>query len=249
MHNESNHWAVMVTGAGGGIGRATANAFASAGATVVCLDRDRDAVEDTVAQLPSPGHSLTADLRDVDEFDAILDEAEKMAGPLDGLAQLAAVLRRGLVKDVTPDDWAAHFDVNAKAAFFLSRAFAERARLAGRKATVVNTASQSWATGGLDGAVVYAATKGALVTMTRGMARTYGPDGIRFNVVAPGFVDTNMLLGGLEDGALERLVAQVPLGRLATPEEVADAVVYLSSTSSSYITGSTLVVAGGQLMH
>lgn len=203
----------------------------------------------TASELGEGAHAIEADLRDVARFDALLDQAEQLVGPLDSLAQLAAILRRRAVRDVTEDDWDAHFAVNAKAAFFLSRAFAERLRESGRSGSVVNTASQSWSTGGLDGAVVYAATKGALVTMTRGMARTYGPAGVRFNAVAPGFVDSEMLHDGLESGAMERMLAQVPLGRLALPVEVANAIVFLASPASSYISGATIAVAGGQLMH
>lgn len=247
--NDPQQWTVLVTGAGGGIGRATAQAFSAAGASVVCVDRDRDALHTTASELGESAHVIAADLSDVSAFGALLDQAEDLAGPLDSLAQLAAILRRRPVRDVTEEDWDAHFAVNAKAAFFLSRAFAERLRESGRPGSVVNTASQSWSTGGLDGAVVYAATKGALVTMTRGMARTYGPDGIRFNAVAPGFVDTEMLRDGLEAGSMDRMLAQVPLGRLATPDEVAKAIVFLASPASSYITGATIVVAGGQLMH
>lgn len=239
----------MVTGAGGAIGRATASRFAANGCDVVCVDHDESAAQATADAIGLRGHVLPADLREIGAFDDLLDRAEQLVGPLDTLAQLAAVLRRSPVAEVTEADWDAHFAVNAKAAFFLSRAFAERARRSGRDATVVNTASQSWSTGGLDGAVVYAASKGALVTMTRGMARTYGPHGIHFNAVAPGFVDTAMLHSGLDDDALDRMLGQVPLGRLATPAEVADAIEFLASPASSYISGATLVVAGGQLMH
>ncbi len=249
MSTTTPPWTVLVTGAGGGIGRATAQALARVGAQVVCTDVEAASLAATVASLGGAGHAIPADLRDIASFDGVLDAAEAAVGPLDSLVQLAAMLRRTSVADVTEADWDAHLSVNAKAAFFLARAFAERTRRAGRSGSVVNTASQSWSTGGLDGAVVYAASKGALVTMTRGLARTYGPAGIRFNTVAPGFVDTEMLHSGLDDGAMERMLTQVPLGRLATPDEVADAIVYLASPASSYITGATLVVAGGQLMH
>lgn len=249
MQQSPADWTVMVTGAGGGIGRATAQRFVDAGAAVLCIDRDRDGLDRTITQVGDRAWAIVADLTDISRLDALLAHAESEAGPIHGLAQLAAVLRRRSVADVTEEDWDVQFTVNAKAAFFLARAFAERARLAARPATIVNTASQSWATGGLDGAVVYAATKGALVTMTRGLARAYGPSGIRVNAVAPGFVDTDMLRDGLADGALEQLLEQVPLGRLATPYEVADAIVFLSSPASSCVSGVTLPVAGGQLMH
>ncbi|NQV97728.1 MAG: SDR family oxidoreductase [Acidimicrobiaceae bacterium] len=243
-HNQ----AVLVTGAGGGIGRATALAFANAGAQVACLDIDKSSLAETVELLKGAGHAIVADLRIIKNFPSILDEAESKVGPIDALALVAAVLRRLKVVDVTEDDWDFHLDLNAKASFFLGREFAERLKRGNRIGAVVTTSSQSWWTGGLDGAIVYAASKGALVTLTRGFARRYGPSNIRFNSVAPGFVDTQMLRSGLDDAAIDRMLSATPLGRLAEPDEVANAIVFLASPASSYITGATLVVAGGQLM-
>ncbi len=240
--------AILVTGAGGGIGRATALAFAEAGAHVACLDRDVPSLEQTVGLLHGNGFPIVADLSNVANFPLILDEAEKQVGPLSVLAHIAAVLRRLNIVDVTEDDWDFHLNINAKSTFFLGREFAERLKRNGRTGAVVNTSSQSWWTGGLDGSIVYAASKGAIVTLTRGFARQYAPSNIRFNVVAPGFVDTPMLTNGLDDAAMKRMLDQTPIGRLATPEEVASAILFLASPSASYITGATLVVTGGQLM-
>ena len=239
---------VLVTGAGGGIGRATALAFAKTGAKVACLDIDEYALSETLELLEGAGHAIVADLRNIKSYPSILDEAESENGPLDALALVAAVLRRLKVTEVTEADWDFHLELNSKSSFFLGREFAERLKGENRPGAVVTTSSQSWWTGGLDGAIVYAASKGALVTLTRGFARQYGQSNIRFNSVAPGFVDTQMLRSGLDDGAMDRYLAAVPLGRLAEPEEVANAIVFLASPSSSYITGATLVVAGGQLM-
>ncbi len=240
--------AVLVTGASGGIGRATAVAFANTGAKVVCLDIDENGLNETVNLLNGAGHSIVADLRNIKEFPSLLDRAEYLVGPLDAIALVAAVLRRLKVVDVTEEDWDFHLDLNAKSSFFLAREFAERLKQEKRSGAVVTTSSQSWWTGGLDGAIVYAASKGALVTMTRGFARQYAPVNIRFNSVAPGFVDTQMLRNGLDEAAMDRYRDATPLGRLAEPEEVANAIVFLASPTSSYITGTTLVVAGGQLM-
>ncbi len=240
--------AVLVTGASGGIGRATAVAFANMGAKVVCLDIDENGLNETVNLLSGAGHSIVADLRNIKEFPSLLDRAEYLVGPLDAIALVAAVLRRLKVVDVTEEDWDFHLDLNAKSSFFLAREFAERLKQEKRSGAVVTTSSQSWWTGGLDGAIVYAASKGALVTMTRGFARQYAPVNIRFNSVAPGFVDTQMLRNGLDEAAMDRYRDATPLGRLAEPEEVANAIVFLASPTSSYITGTTLVVAGGQLM-
>ena len=240
--------AVLVTGAGGGIGRATAAAFAEAGARVACLDRDEPSLAQTLSLLNGNGLPIVADLSNVANFPSILDEVEKLVGPLTILAHIAAVLRRLNIVDVTEADWDFHLNINAKATFFLGREFAELLKRNGRIGAVVNTSSQSWWTGGLDGSIVYAASKGAIVTLTRGFARQYAPSNIRFNVVAPGFVDTPMLRSGLDDEAMERMLNQTPIGRLATPEEVANAIIFLASPSASYITGSTLAVTGGQLM-
>jgi len=241
--------AVFVAGAGGGIGRQTAITLSESGARVACLDLDRESVEETLAQLPGDGVALTGDITKLDSLSQFLNDAEDALGPLTALANLVAVLKRVSVTDVTEDLWDTHLDVNAKASFFLGREFAERLRARNATGAVVFTASQSWWTGGLDGSVVYGASKGALVSLTRGLARHYGPAGIRFNVVAPGFVDTAMLHSGLDDGAMERMISAVPLGRLADPAEVADAIAYLMSPASSYVTGATLVVSGGQLMY
>jgi 3-oxoacyl-[acyl-carrier protein] reductase len=240
---------VLLVGAGGGIGRATAQLLVEGGALVACVDTNREALEATLGQLGDAAVGLDGDLKKVGDFPSLIERAEHAIGPLDGLANLAAVLRRLPVTEVTEDDWDIHLDVNAKASFFLGRAFAEHLRSSGRGGSAVFASSQSWWSGGLDGSIVYAASKGALVSLTRGLARQYGPDGVRFNTVAPGFVDTPMLHGGLDDDAMARMLAAVPLGRLATPEEVAQSMVFLLSRASAYITGATLVISGGQLMY
>ena len=239
---------VLITGAGGGIGRATAIAFAEAGARVACLDCDEQSLKQTVSLLHGNGIPILADLSNVKNFPVMLDEVEKKVGPLSVLVHLAAVLSRLDIVDVSEDDWDSHFDINAKSTFFLGREFAERLKRKGLIGAVVNTTSQSWWTGGLDGAIVYAASKGAVVTLTRGFARQYAPANIRFNVVAPGFVDTPMLRNYLDEAEMELMLNQTPIGRLATPEEVANAIFFLASPSASYITGATLVITGGHLM-
>jgi NAD(P)-dependent dehydrogenase (short-subunit alcohol dehydrogenase family) len=242
---------VLVTGAAGGIGAAVAAAFAVAGARVAALDVSADAARAAAASLPGAGHvGIGADLADVSGHEGLVAEVEEAVGPLAALAHLAAVLRRSHdIREIDEADWDAQADVNLKATFFLNRAFAERLRAAGRGGAIVNFSSQGWWTGGFGGSVVYNATKGGIVTMTRGLARTYAPAGIRVNVVAPGLVDTAMLRDGLDPAVLEGLVDQVPLRRLAAPEEVAPAVVFLASEHASYITGATLNISGGWLMY
>lgn len=242
---------VLVTGAAGAIGSAVAFAFAVAGARVVALDLDEDAALALADSLPGDGHvGLGSDLADVARHDELVGRADDAVGPVMALAHLAAVLRRRHdIREVDESDWDAQADVNLKATFFLNRAFAEHLRGAGRPGAIVNFSSQGWWTGGFGGSIVYNATKGGIVTMTRGLARTYAPAAIRVNAVAPGLVDTAMLRDDLPASTLQGLVDQVPLGRIASPEEIAPAVVFLASAHAAYITGVTLNISGGWLMY
>lgn len=242
---------VIVTGAAGGIGTVVARAFAECGARVVAVDLSQEEADALVSTLPGTGHvGIASDLGRLDRLAGLLEEAEAAVGPVVALAHLAAVLRRRHeIREIDEADWDAQVDVNLKATFFLNRAFAERLREAERHGAIVNLGSQGWWTGGFGGSVVYNTTKGGIVTMTRGLARTYAAAGIRVNCVAPGLVDTAMLRDGLDERALDRLVEQVPLGRMAAPEEVAPAVVFLASEHAGYITGATLNVSGGWLMY
>jgi NAD(P)-dependent dehydrogenase (short-subunit alcohol dehydrogenase family) len=146
-------------------------------------------------------------------------------------------------------DWNLHADTNLKASFFLNRAAAERMKASGRGGRIINITSAGWWTGGTHGSTVYAATKGGLVSMSRGLARAYGPHGILVNCIAPGLVDTPMLRGGLTDEDLAALVRACPLGRMAAPAEIARVAVFLASDHASYITGATINVTGGSLMY
>jgi NAD(P)-dependent dehydrogenase (short-subunit alcohol dehydrogenase family) len=242
---------VLVTGAAGGIGCAVAQAFATTGANVVAVDIDAPRLDRIVAELEGPGrHTATvADLAELAGLDDLVAQARHAAGSLDVLAHVAAVIRRSDLDAVAEEDWEFQEAINLRATFFLNRAAARVMRQQGRGGRIVNFASQGWWTGGFGGSVVYAATKGGVVSMTRGLARTYGPDGILVNCVSPGAVDTPMLRDGMTDEALESFRGQIPLGRFAAPEELAGAVVFLASDHASYITGATLNVSGGQLMY
>ncbi len=243
---------VVVTGAAGGIGSAIAAQFASAGARVCAVDLDRDAIDAVIAGIEAPERHLAvaADLRDLDGHDPMLARALGSFGRFDVLAHAAAVLRRrDSVDEVTEDDWDFQIDVNLKATFFLNRGAARLMREQGRGGRIVNFASQGWWTGGLDGSVVYAASKGGIVSMSRGLARSWARDGITVNTVSPGAADTPMMRGGLTDEALDTFVSTIPLGRMAEPDEVASAVIFLASDHARYITGATINVSGGQLMY
>jgi NAD(P)-dependent dehydrogenase (short-subunit alcohol dehydrogenase family) len=244
---------VVVTGGAGGIGREVAAAYASAGARVAIVDLDQDACAAVVAGLeggPDRHLAIGASVSDLDAQEAVLRQVLDAFGRFDVLAHLAAVLRRrDTIDDVTEDDWDIQLDVNLKATFFLNRWAARLFRQQGTGGRIINFTSQGWWTGGFGGSVVYAASKGGIVSMSRGLARTLAADGITVNTVSPGGVDTTMMTDGSSDEALQSFLAMVPLGRMAQPSELAGIVLFLSSDHASYITGATVNVSGGQLMY
>jgi NAD(P)-dependent dehydrogenase (short-subunit alcohol dehydrogenase family) len=242
---------VVVTGAAGGIGAEVARAFAAAGARVCAVDvKD----EGLAALLPTlaggPHRSEALDLRDLSGHEPLLRRAAAEFGGLDVLASVAAVLvRRRDVDEVTEEDWDFQHDVNLKAPFFLNRAAARIMREQGRGGRLINFTSQGWWTGGFGGSVVYSASKGGIVSMCRGLARTYAKDGITVNSVSPGAVDTPMMRGGLSDEQLQASIDMIPLGHMAQPSDLAGTVVFLASDHAAYITGATINVSGGWLMY
>jgi NAD(P)-dependent dehydrogenase (short-subunit alcohol dehydrogenase family) len=242
---------VIVTGAAGGIGKAVAEAFATTGARVMAVDLDQARVDDVVAGFEGTGHlGVAADLGDLSGHAALVERARDELGGVYVLANLAAVLRRrGSVDEVTEDDWDFQHDINLKAAFFLARTAAAAMIEAGRGGRIILFSSQGWWTGGFGGSVAYAATKGGVTSMCRGLARTYGPHRITVNAVSPGQVHTPMLMTGLAEEVYESMKRQTPLGYVAEPDEVAGPVVFLASDHASYITGATINVSGGFLMY
>lgn len=242
---------VIVTGAAGGIGSKVAEAFAKTGARVMAIDLEQGAVDATVAGLEGQGHlAIGADLRDLGNHDRLVARARSEFGSLDVLAHLAAVLRRrNSIDDVTEDDWDFQLDTNLKATFFLCRAAAHAMCEQGRGGRIIAFTSQAWWTGGLGGSVVYAASKGGIVSMTRGMARSYGPYGITVNSIAPGQVITPMLMDGLSDDIFQSLTKATAIGRAAEPHEIAGTVVFLASDHAAFISGATINITGGFLMY
>lgn len=245
---------VIVTGAAGGIGRAVAHGFAEAGCRVLAVDRAQSSVADLVARLPGDGHrARSVDLRDLESHAPLLDQARDLGGPngrLIALIHLAAVLhRRTSVDEISETDWDEQADVNLKATFFLNRAAWRCLRDQGAGGSIVNYTSQGWWTGGFGGSVVYAATKGGVVSLTRGLARVFAPDNVRVNAIAPGGVDTLMFRDGLDQAGYDAFTEKIPLGRIAAPEDLVGMTLFLASDASSYLTGATMNVTGGQLIY
>jgi NAD(P)-dependent dehydrogenase (short-subunit alcohol dehydrogenase family) len=241
---------VVITGATGGIGRAIARAFALTGATVVATDLDQTSLDELVGELKGVAHrGVALDLRDAGNRQRLLETATIEGNAPYALVHTAALLRRrASLDEVTEDDWDAQIDTNLKATFFLCRLFANAMKRAGEGRIVLFT-SQSWMTGGFGGATVYATTKGGVVSMSRGLARSYGHDGVTVNAIAPGQINTPMLLTGLDPTIYEKMREETPLGYVGEPDDVAGTAVFLASAHARYITGATINVSGGFLMY
>jgi NAD(P)-dependent dehydrogenase (short-subunit alcohol dehydrogenase family) len=242
---------VIVTGAAGAIGRAVAEGFVEAGAQVALVDLDQEACDRTAAALGPAHRGFAANLRDIPALPALVARIESALGLPTVLVNVAGIiLRNPDLLAITEPEWDAQHDVNLKAVFFLSQAVAARLIATGTPGSIINYSSQGWMSGGYEGSVVYNATKGAVTTMTRGMARSWAPKNIRVNAVAPGLVETPMLV--TPETTPERLAAlasSIPMGRLAQPSDHVGATVFLASDMAAYMTGATLNVSGGFLMY
>lgn len=242
---------VIVTGAARGIGKAVAEAFAIAGAKVMVADIDAHAVEEVAAGLQGSGHAaMEIDLRDLSAQRELIARTREELGNLHALAHVAGVLqRRPSLSDITEDDWDRQIDVNLKATFFLCRSAAEAMKEQGEGGRIIAFTSQAWWTGSFGGGAVYAASKGGVVSMLRSFARSYGAFNITVNTVAPGQVNTPMLMTGLDPAVLKSMTDATPLRRVAEPEEMAGTVVFLASKHAGFITGATINATGGFLMY
>ena len=239
----------LVTGAGSGIGRVTARALAEAGADVIVTELpDRlDRARETVAEVGALGRhalALPLDVRDAASVGALVPAASDRFGRVDVLVNNAGVQIPRSALDVSERDWDAVVDVNLRGAFFVAQAVGRAMTEAGSGA-IVNIASQMGLVGYYKRAA-YCSAKAGLVNLTRVLALEWAPRGVRVNAVAPTFVRTPLTASTFADPELaEDIPRRIPLGRLAQPEEVAAAVVFLASPAAAMITGHTLPVDGG----
>jgi 3-oxoacyl-[acyl-carrier protein] reductase len=238
----------LVTGASRGIGRAIAAALAQAGFRVVgtaTTASGADAIQQALAAHEGCS-GIVLDVTDGPALDAAIDAIVKQQGGLHVLVNNAGITRDTLSMRMKDDDWDAVVDTNLKAVFRACRAVT-RPMMKQRYGRIVNITSVVGASGNA-GQANYAAAKAGVAGMTRSLARELGSRGITVNCVAPGFIATDMTQG-LPEAARDALLAQIPLGRLGTAEEVAQAVAFLSSPAAGYITGTELHVNGGMYMN
>ncbi|MCS6944731.1 MAG: 3-oxoacyl-ACP reductase FabG [Sutterellaceae bacterium] len=240
---------VLVTGASRGIGRAILEAMAAAGATVVgtATRHEGAAVIDShLRELGTRGRAAVLDVRDGAAAEALVTDITREYGKLSVLVNNAGITRDGLAVRMSEEDWNTVLETNLSAAFRLCRAVL-RGMLKARHGRIINIGSVVAASGNA-GQANYAAAKAGLEGMTRALAREVAARGICVNCVAPGFVATDMTRK-LTEQQTQALLAQVPLGRMAQPAEIAAAVVFLASPAAAYITGATVHVNGGLFMN
>lgn len=243
----------LITGAASGIGRAIAMVFARAGARVVLLDVD-DAgggqASRAIADRGGAALFVRCDVTQAAECSRAVEEAARFLGSLHLLVHSAGIIRRASIPETTEEEWDRVMAVNLKAVYLLGRhALPWMARSGG--GAVINIAS-GWGLRGGRAAAAYCASKGGLVTLTKAMALDHAPQNIRVNCICPGDIDTPMLrseaaqLGEPLESFLEQ-AARRPLARIGTPDDVAQAALYLASDAASFVTGAVLVVDGGGL--
>jgi 2,3-dihydro-2,3-dihydroxybenzoate dehydrogenase len=245
----------LVTGAAQGIGKTVAAALAERGALVAAVDQNGEGVRDLVAELRAGGHqaaAFPADVSDSAAVEAMVDQIEREVGPVEILVNVAGLLRTGPIESLSDEDWAATFAVNASGVFYVSRAVARR--MAPRRSGSIVTVGSNAAGVPRMQMSAYAASKAAATMFTKCLGLEYARHNIRCNVVSPGSTDTAMqrALWADDDGAqaviagnLEEYRLGIPLGRLALPSDIADAVVFLVSDRARHITMHDLRVDGG----
>ncbi|MFF2235244.1 SDR family NAD(P)-dependent oxidoreductase [Streptomyces anulatus] len=243
--------AVLVTGAGSGIGRAVALAFAAEGASVVAAGRTAASLDETVALIEKEGGSavaVTADVTRSEDVRALVRRTVEHFGSLDVAVNNAGVFRGGApVADLPEEDWRTLLDINVTGVFLALQAEIARMREQPTGGAIVNIASNLGAHSRIPGVAGYLTSKAAVSALTRAAALDHIADGIRINAVSPGATATTMSLlpGETEAGRAARMKDTSPLGRVSSTAEVAAAVLYLASPDAASVVGSDLVIDGG----
>jgi NAD(P)-dependent dehydrogenase (short-subunit alcohol dehydrogenase family) len=239
----------FVTGAGRGIGLATARAFALGGARVVMIGRSGEALDDAARTLGSNATTISADVGNPGDVERAVSEALRTHGRIDVLVNNAGVGLVAPTESVDRADWQRVLDTNLTGAFQFSQLVGREMLRAGG-GSIVNVGSLT-AFLGFPMRAAYAASKAGLAELTRVLASEWGPRGIRVNCVIPGWIDTIPVRRLVEQGTLdeERIVTRTPLRRMGTPEDVAGAVLFLASDAARFVTGVTLAVDGGWLAY
>jgi 3-oxoacyl-[acyl-carrier protein] reductase len=235
---------VLVTGSGQGIGKAIAEKFASFGANVVVSDLNKETAENTAKEISSMGVdtlAIACDVSNKEQVDSMFQKILEKWGKLDILVNNAGITMDGLFIRMKEEQWSKVLTVNLTSMFFCSQAAANIMRKV-RKGVIVNVSSI--AAHGNPGQANYSASKAGVIGLSNTLARELAPLGIRCNAIAPGFIKTPMT-DKIPDKHKERILSNIPLARIGDPEDVANAVLFLSSDMAGYITGHVLNINGG----
>jgi NAD(P)-dependent dehydrogenase (short-subunit alcohol dehydrogenase family) len=238
---------VVVTGAAQGIGRGIAEAFARAGATVILADYVAATTQQAAREISTAtgvaAHALGVDVRDADSVSSLVDRVLARLGRIDVLVNNAAVYPNTPVLEMTDAEWDAVFDTNVKGVFLVSRAVAQSMVDRGEGGRIINISSGAGVSGRV-GASHYCSSKAAVNMFTRVLAMELGPHRITVNAVAPGLIEVERT-GELAPEYVDKIVRNLPAGRIGKPDDIARACLFLASPASSFITGSILSVDGG----
>ena len=235
----------LVTGSTRGIGRAIAESLAAAGARVAVVGRDVAKAQEAAAAVSPSARGFGCDVGDVASVTALIEAVEKEFGGVDILVNNAGLTRDNLMMRMKDEDWDAVIDANLRGAFVAMRAVS-RGMMKKRWGRIINIASVVGIVGN-KGQANYAASKAGLIGLTKSIAKELASRNILANVVAPGFIETDMT-AAMTDDAKKTLFTQIPLERLGKPADIASLVTFLASEHSSYITGQVFVVDGGMVM-
>ncbi|HEY7569078.1 MAG TPA: 3-oxoacyl-[acyl-carrier-protein] reductase [Gemmatimonadaceae bacterium] len=235
----------LVTGSTRGIGHAIAQTLTGAGARVAIVGRDKTRASEVAAQLGNGAQGFGCDVSDVAAVTQLIGDVESAFGSIDILVNNAGLTRDNLLVRLKDDDWDAVLNANLRGAFAAMRA-AARGMMKRRSGRIINIASVVGLTGN-KGQANYAASKAGLIGMSKAVAKELASRNVLVNVVAPGFIDTDMT-AALTAEARQALLSQIPLERLGSPNDIANAVAFLASDLASYITGQVLVIDGGMVM-
>ena len=238
----------VVTGASRGIGRSMAETYARAGAHVICVSRNEDALNIVADGIKSNGGSASVtaiNVSNLEEFQNLIKDTTDTYGSVDILVNNAGITRDTLIVRMSEEDWDTVIDVNLKGAFNGIKAVT-RTMMKQRFGRIINISSVVGLTGNA-GQVNYAASKAGLIGLTKATAKEIGSRGITVNCIAPGYIATDMT-GQMDDKAKDLLISQIPLGRIGSPDDIAATALFLASDEAGYITGQTFTVDGGMVM-
>ena len=228
-----------------GIGYATARVFAEHGATVAVLDLERNAPQKKAATLGEQHRGYVCDVTQKDSCQRVAEQILKDFGAVDILINNAGITQPIRLLNVQPENYDAVLDVSLRGMLYLSQAFLPHMVSRGQGSIACTSSVSGQAGGGVFGGPHYSAAKAGMLGLMKDMAKELGPKNIRVNAVSPGMVATDIRGDNMSQEVMDRLVAGIPLGRIATPTEIANVFLFLASDLSSFVTGATIDVNGG----